>query len=55
MTGKEPEVNSAMVQMSRLRNYYDSRRAIDELDYRITPFEDAVRSAWIWFCEHGYA
>ena len=44
-----------MVKMSRLRHYYDSQRAIDELDYRIVPFEEAVRAAWNWFRQRGYA
>jgi dihydroflavonol-4-reductase len=55
ISGNEPDVNSAMIRMSRLRHYYDSQRAIDELGYRTPPFEGAVRAAWSWFREHGYA
>jgi dihydroflavonol-4-reductase len=54
LTGNEPDVNSAMIRMSRLQHYYSSQRAVDELDYRIAPFEDAVRTAWRWFRERGY-
>jgi dihydroflavonol-4-reductase len=55
LTGNEPDVNTAMIRMSRMRHYYDSQRAVSELGYRIAPFEDAVRAAWSWFREHGYA
>jgi dihydroflavonol-4-reductase len=54
ITGREPEVNSAMVHMSRLLHYYDSGRAERELGYRIPPFRAAVEAAWAWFREHGY-
>lgn len=54
ISGKEGDVNSAAIRMARQFHYYDSRRAVDELGYRIRPLEDSVAAAWKWFQEYGY-
>jgi dihydroflavonol-4-reductase len=53
-TGREGDVNSASVAMSRLPKYYSSRRAEEELGYRIRSVEEAAQAAWDWFQTHGY-
>jgi dihydroflavonol-4-reductase len=53
-TGREPDVNSALVRMSQMLHYYSSERAREELDYRTRPLERSVQDAWDWFKEHHY-
>ena len=55
ITGKEGEVNSALIRMSSLFHYYDSTRARQELNYQIRPIEQTVGDAWSWLQEHGRA
>ena len=54
LTGKEGDVNSASVKVSRQFHFYSSARAQQELDYRNRPLEETVRDAWQWFQDHGY-
>jgi dihydroflavonol-4-reductase len=53
--GREGDVNSAAVAMSRLEHHYTYARAAAELDYRPRPAREAVEAAWGWFAERGYA
>jgi dihydroflavonol-4-reductase len=53
--GREGDVNSAAVAMSRLEHHYTYARAAAELDYRPRPAREAVEAAWGWFVERGYA
>jgi dihydroflavonol-4-reductase len=55
LTGREPGLNSAAVEMSKLEHHYSYARAAAELDYRPRPANEAAESAWAWFREHGYA
>ena len=48
----ETDINSAMLQMSRQFNYYDSTRAREEVGYQSRPFEITVRDAWDWLQMH---
>ncbi|MEZ6118903.1 MAG: NAD-dependent epimerase/dehydratase family protein [Pirellulaceae bacterium] len=52
ISGRETDINSAMLTMSRLFNYYDSNRAFSEFGYQSRPFESTVRDAWKWLQEH---
>ena len=52
--GKEGQVNSAALQMGQIYHYYDSRKAIDELGYKISDVASALQDAWAWFKEYGY-
>ena len=54
LTGREPDVNSASVAMSRLFHYYSSARAERDLGYCNRPLEESVEDAWRWFQTHGY-
>jgi dihydroflavonol-4-reductase len=55
ITGREPDLNSAAVAMSRLEHHYSYARAADELGYRPRPAVEAAEAAWAWFKGHGYA
>ncbi len=46
ITGRESELNSAMVQMGQLKNFYTSEKAERVLGYRISPLEPALTAAW---------
>ena len=43
--GREGEVNSASIQLSNLYHYYDSAKAIEELDYSISELEPCLLRA----------
>lgn len=55
ITGREPDVNSAAVEMSCLDHVTSCRRACEELGYTFRPLEETVADAWEWFVAHGYA
>ncbi len=55
LTGREPELNSAAIQMSKFEHHYSYARAAAELDYRPRPAREAAETAWKWFRKHGYA
>lgn len=55
LLGREPDVNSASIAMSRLPKYYTNARAEKELGYRARDFRESAQDAWNWFREYGYA
>jgi dihydroflavonol-4-reductase len=55
MRGKEPRATLEEVKMGRKKMYASSARAQQELDFRIVPVYQAMRSSIEWFREHGYA
>jgi dihydroflavonol-4-reductase len=55
ITGREPDINSAAVEMSCLDHVTSCRRAREELGYSYRPLEETVTDAWDWFVAHGYA
>ncbi|MEC9095668.1 MAG: NAD-dependent epimerase/dehydratase family protein [Planctomycetota bacterium] len=54
MSRRESDINSAAIKMGSLFHYYDSSRAVEELDYTITDPRKTVEDAWEWFNDHGY-
>ncbi|WP_186767374.1 NAD-dependent epimerase/dehydratase family protein [Blastopirellula retiformator] len=54
IAGEEGGVNSAALQMSSFYHYYSSRRAEEELGYRVRPASESIADAWEWFTAHGY-
>ena len=54
LIGKEPTVNSAMMQMGQIHHYYSSDKAIAELGYQIGDVKDAIADAFDWFVANGY-
>jgi dihydroflavonol-4-reductase len=55
LTGREPVVNSAAADAACRPHHFTSARAIAEIGYRPRPAEEAIRDAWTWFRERGYA
>lgn len=54
MTGKEPLIPLAGVQMAAHHMYFDSGRATRELGLRQTPIREALERAVEWFRRSGY-
>jgi dihydroflavonol-4-reductase len=54
LTGKEGELNSAVLMLGRQQHCFSSRRAEAELGYKVRPFEETLADTWSWFCERGY-
>jgi len=48
LTGREPLVNSAALNLSAMRLWFSSQRAIDEIGYRFRPADETVHDAWEW-------
>lgn len=55
ITGKEPLIPLAGVQMAAKFMYFDSTKAVRELGLPQTPVKDALRRAVEWFKDNGYA
>ena len=55
VTGKEPLIPLAGVQMAAKFMYFDSSKAIDELGLPQNPVKDALMRAIEWFRANGYA
>jgi len=55
LAGKAPEVNRAALSSSYRFQYYTPRKAIEELGMPQSPVAEAIRRAFEWFREHGYA
>jgi dihydroflavonol-4-reductase len=55
LTGREPALNSASAAIACQPHHFSSARAVRDLGYAPRPAMDAVRDAWTWFRERGYA
>ena len=55
ITGREGDVNSAALAMTRLPRFFSHRKAVEELGYCPRPVRQSAELAWQWFLEHGYA
>ncbi len=55
LTGREPNLNSAAVAMSRLEHHYSYARAAAELGYRPRGARETAETAWKWLKANGYA
>jgi len=51
---RTPTLNGIQVRLSARHLYYDSEKAVRELDYRILPFAQAAEKAYAWYREHGF-
>ena len=49
LSGREGDVNSAMLKMSKMLHYYDSSKAKQQLGYQVRPFRETIEAAWNWF------
>jgi dihydroflavonol-4-reductase len=55
VTGREPLIPLAGVQMARKRMYFDSSKAQRDLGLPQSPVTEALQSAVAWFKKNGYA
>ncbi|WP_296575682.1 NAD-dependent epimerase/dehydratase family protein [Phreatobacter sp.] len=55
LSGREPALNSAAAAIACQPHHFSSARAIAEIGYRPRPAIEAMREAWTWFVERGYA
>ena len=55
LTGKEPLIPLAGVQMARKFMYFDQGKAVAELGLPLTPVEGSLERAVAWFRSQGYA
>jgi dihydroflavonol-4-reductase len=55
VTGKEPLIPLAGVQMAAKFMYFDSSKAVRELGLSQTPVKSALERAVEWFRSHGFA
>jgi dihydroflavonol-4-reductase len=53
--GREPRATMEAVRMGRKKMFASSAKAQRELDFRIVPVYEALRTAIEWFRAHGYA
>lgn len=51
---RPPIVSGEQIRFSGLDLFYDSSKAVRELNYPILPFRGAVEKAYHWYREHGY-
>lgn len=54
LTGRQTQLNSAMVAVANDGHYFSSQKAIAELDLPQTPIEQAIAEAFDWFRQHKY-
>lgn len=54
VSGHEPNLNTAGMQMSCQQHCFSSARAAEELGYRNRPLTETIKDAWDWFVENGY-
>jgi dihydroflavonol-4-reductase len=51
---RPPVVSGEQLRLAAHNVFYDSGKAVRELDYPLLPFRDAARKAYVWYQEHGY-
>jgi dihydroflavonol-4-reductase len=54
LSGREGDVNSASIAISKQPRNFSSARAETELEYRTRPLSQSSADAWAWFREQGY-
>ena len=54
LTRRPPSIPLTGVRMARKFMYFDSSKAVKELDFPLSPVEDALQSAVDWYERHGF-
>lgn len=54
LTKKEPLITPELVRFALLPLYYSSDKAIRDLGYKISPFQETVRRAYDWYKDNGF-
>jgi dihydroflavonol-4-reductase len=49
-----PVVSGEQIRLAARNFFFDSSKAVCELDYPLLPFCDAAKKAYAWYKEHGY-
>lgn len=55
LSGREPALNGTAAAVACAPHHFSSARAMAEIGYRPRPAVEAMREAWTWFVERGYA
>jgi dihydroflavonol-4-reductase len=53
-TGKAPEIDPGNARYMSVNAWYDSSKAIKELDYKLVPVQQMINDAYIWYKENGF-
>ena len=53
-TGKTPEMDPGNARYMSVNAWYDSSKAIKELDYNVIPVTKLIDDAYDWYKENGY-
>ena len=54
LAGKEPPITMDLMVHAGIYNWYSSDKAVRELGYTITPFDETILAAYRWYREHGH-
>jgi dihydroflavonol-4-reductase len=54
LSSRPPIVNGQQILLSGRHLYYDTSKALRELDYPLLPIAGAIEKAYCWYREHGY-
>ena len=54
LSGRPPMISGEQLRLAALSVYYDSSKAVAELDYPMLPIRPAAEQAYRWYLEHGY-
>ena len=51
---RPPVVSGEQVRLGALDYFFDSQKAVRELDYPLMPVRGAVEKAYRWYVDHGF-
>lgn len=51
---RPPVVSGEQVRLAALNFFFNTRKAVRELNYPVLPFRSAAEKAYHWYVEHGY-
>lgn len=54
ISSRPPIVTGEQLRLDACNVFYDSSKAVSELDYPLLPFRGAAEKAYRWYREHGY-
>lgn len=49
-----PVISGEQIRLAAFNIFFDSSKAVRELNYPLLPFRDAAKKAYLWYKEHGY-
>ncbi len=54
LSRRPPVVSGEQIRLTAFNAFFDSTKAVRELEYPLLPFRGAVEKAYQWYKEHGY-